>query len=71
MFTKGLCVEGTVAYFGVSAPSEREERYSVVCSIVAFDIVQRTVLWRRPMPFPGLVNAINTPRQLRIDTRGP
>ena len=70
MFTKGLCVEGNVAYFGLSRPSQREQRYSVVCSMVAFDIAKGTVLWHRAMPFPGLVNAINTPRQLLVDARG-
>jgi hypothetical protein len=69
-FTKGLCVEGGIAYFGVSPPSQREMRYQVICELVAFDLLNERLLWRRPMPFPGLINAVTTPQQLAREKRG-
>jgi hypothetical protein len=69
-FTKGLCVEDGIAYFGVSLPAQRDERHVVVCDVLAFDLARESVLWRRPMPLRGLINAIATPQQLAHEKVG-
>jgi hypothetical protein len=69
-WTKGLMVENDIAYFGASPPSERESRYTVCCNVIAFDLVKEKELWRQPMKYPGLINAITTSTALERERLG-
>ncbi|MCC6381611.1 MAG: hypothetical protein IT304_03835 [Dehalococcoidia bacterium] len=69
-FAKGLTRDGRLAILGLSPPAERERRYTVRCEFVAVDLASERVVWRRPAPLPGLVNAITTPRVLAREWRG-
>ena len=60
-FSKGLAVLDGVAYFGLAAKQLRFNRNEASCEIVALDLESTRVLWRRAVPFPGLVNAISLP----------
>lgn len=57
-FTKGLAVVGDIAWFGRSTPSNRAERWTRKCELVALDISTGTVVDRFEVPQDGLVNAI-------------
>jgi hypothetical protein len=59
-FLKGLCVEGQVAYFGVSAITERSNRGSpnLQCEVAAVDLETGELLWRESLQTCGLLNAI-------------
>jgi hypothetical protein len=63
-FTKGLAVEGDVAWFAISKAATRAERIAVSCDLVAYDLAADEVLWRRPIPSNGLVNSIVTATDL-------
>lgn len=73
-FTKGLCVENGIAWFGVSPPAVRGTRFEVQCELVGFDLRHELLKWRQAVPFPGLINAITSPQQLareRDEVRNP
>lgn len=70
-FTKGLAVEGDVAYFAISEAATRAERFAVECELVAFDLAADRVLWRRPIPSHGLVNSIVTASDLSAQAQDP
>ena len=62
-FSKGLAVVDDVAYFGVSPKSRwAAQRNWAECELAAFDLRAGALLWRTPLPFPGLINAISAPR---------
>jgi len=63
-FTKGLVVDGGVAYFGISPAARREERGRVECELACFDLGAGRLLARRPIETRGLVNALATPASL-------
>ena len=63
-FTKGLAVEGDVAWFAISTAATRGERFAVSCDLVAHDLAADRMLWRRPIPSNGLVNSIVTATDL-------
>ncbi len=69
-FTKGLAVRGDVAWFGISRAATREERASVDCEIVAFDLARGALLERVPVPSGGLINSIVTADGLDAQARG-
>lgn len=47
-FLKGLSVVDDVAYFGIAASAPRSARHdpALDCELAAFDLLQRTLLWR-------------------------
>ena len=62
-FSKGLAVVDDIAYFGVSPKSRwAAQRNWAECELAAFDLRAGALLWRTPLPFPGLINAISAPR---------
>jgi hypothetical protein len=63
-FTKGLAVQGDTAWFAVSTAATRDERFAVSCDLVAYDLANDRLLWRRPVPSGGLVNSIVTAADL-------
>lgn len=69
-FTKGLTIHQNIAFFGVSPLAERQDRYTVPCDLVAFDLHAQKAIWRRPMRFPGLVNSVSTHRVLERERCG-
>lgn len=69
-WTKGLVIHQGVAYFGLSRPAERQNRYAVECEIGAFDLAEGRLLWRRPVGRPGLVNSLATRGSLEGERRG-
>ena len=67
-FAKGLFVSGGVAYFGLSrvtrqntTEAARFARNNASCELLALELRTRRLLWRRQLPFRGLVNAIEAP----------
>jgi len=62
-FSKGLVVVDDIAYLAV-APRQRAavERNFAASEVAAFDLLRHLLLWRRPLPFPGLVNSLTAPR---------
>jgi hypothetical protein len=61
-FSKGLAVVDHVAYFGL-APKQRSavERNWAESELAAVALPAGRLLWRRPVPFPGLVNSVAAP----------
>lgn len=61
-FSKGLAVVDHVAYFGL-APKQRSgvERNWAASQLAAFALGTGRLLWRRPLPFAGLVNSVSAP----------
>ena len=59
-FLKGLCVDGTTAYFGISEITERSNRGSpdLHCELAAVDIESGKLLWKERIKTHGLLNAI-------------
>ena len=59
-FLKGLCVDGDVAYFGISDITERSNRGSpnLQCEVAALNLVTGTLMWRHKVETCGLLNAI-------------
>lgn len=65
VFSKGLAVQGGVAYFGVSYAREPILRQTVPESLlVAFDLVAKKELWVRVIRSNGLINQIVTKSHL-------
>jgi hypothetical protein len=54
MYTKGLAVIDDVAYFGISPAQPKEGRAdtSLDCELVAYDLVEGRLLWRRKVMPP-------------------
>jgi hypothetical protein len=69
-WTKGLLVTGRTAYFGISRPTPREDRYKTPCDLAAVDLNSQKLLWRRPLPRPGLVNFLTSQRTLELERDG-
>jgi outer membrane protein assembly factor BamB len=61
-FSKGLAVVDHVAYFGL-APKQRSgvERNWADSQLAAFALLTGRLLWRRLLPFTGLVNSVSAP----------
>ena len=59
-FLKGLCLEGHVAYFGISAITERSNRGSpdLQCELAAVNVITGELLWRERLQTCGLLNAV-------------
>ena len=65
-FSKGLIVVGQVAYFGLARKQAghagaRLDRNRAQAELAAYDLAAGSLLWRRPLPWPGLVNALGAP----------
>jgi len=59
-FLKGLCLDGHVAYFGISDVTERSNRGAptLQCELAAVDVITGELLWRERLQTCGLLNAV-------------
>ena len=58
---KGLAVIDDIAYIGVSEWGDRVARQTSNSELAAFDLVEQTLLWRRPLETRGLLNVVSAP----------
>jgi len=72
-FLKGLAVVDGVAYFGSSPQSPRNKRDNpdLSCTLHAYDLGQRKLLWSRPVATQGLLNVIAAPHLGDASTYAP
>jgi len=71
VFSKGLTVQGGVAYFGVSGarrPVDRTKNFSTL--LVAYDLVAKRELWVRTIDSKGLVNQVVSMEYLNTNCAG-
>ena len=71
VFSKGLTVQGDVAYFGLSGarrPVDRTKNFSTL--LVAFDLATKSELWVRTIDSKGLVNQVVSMEYLNTNCAG-
>eukprot|EP00884_Botryococcus_braunii_P012765 jgi/Botrbrau1/2148/Bobra.0093s0053.1 len=70
MYTKGLAVIDDIAYFGLSPAQPKEGRAdtSLDCELVAYDLIEGRLLWRRKVPTRGLLNVVAAPHLSEAST---